>query len=99
MEFVLSRGDAERRADLRYKVSFRVHWGREESPDVEGQVTDLSAGGCFVLSAGVVNKGDLVKLQIEMPGRGDLMIWGNVTHWVRDAGFGVRFTTGFRAGG
>ena len=41
-------GDAERRSDRRYKVSFRVSLTREDSPEVEGKVSDLSAGGCFV---------------------------------------------------
>ncbi len=90
--------DAERRADRRYKVSFRVSLMREESPEVEGEVTDLSAGGCFVESEQEVRDGDLVKLRFDLPGHGDLTVWGNVVFWVRDAGFGVRFAA-FSQGG
>jgi len=88
----------ERRADRRYKVSLRVNLMREESPEIEGHVTDLSAGGCFVESELEVRDGDLVKLRLDIPGRGDLTVWGNVVFWVKDTGFGVRFSA-FSQGG
>ena len=90
--------DKERRTDRRYRVSFRVSLMREESPEVEGEVTDLSAGGCFVESGEVVREGDLVKARFDIPGHGDLIVWGNVVFWVRDTGFGVRFSA-FSQGG
>lgn len=71
---------------------------REESPEVEGEVTDLSAGGCFVESDVDVREGDLVKLGFDLPGHGDLTVWGNVVFWVKDTGFGVRFSA-FSQGG
>lgn len=92
------REGAERRADRRYKVSFRVSLMREDSPEVEGEVTSLSAGGCFVESTGQVRDGDLVKLRFEVPGHGELIIWGNVVYWITDTGFGVRFSP-FSQGG
>jgi hypothetical protein len=88
----------ERRADPRYKVSFSVSLMREESPEVEGEVTELSAGGCFVESDVDVREGDLVKLRFDVPRHGDLTVWGNVVFWVRDTGFGVRFSA-FSQGG
>jgi hypothetical protein len=88
----------ERRADRRYKVNLRVNLMRGESPEVEGHVTDLSAGGCFVESDVRVGEGDLVKLSLDIPGRGGLTIWGNVTFWVKDTGFGLRFSA-FSQGG
>jgi hypothetical protein len=88
----------ERRTDRRYKVNFRVHMMREESPEVEGEVTDLSAGGCFVTSDEEVREGDLVKLRLNLSGHGELTIWGNVVFWVRETGFGVRFAA-FSQGG
>jgi hypothetical protein len=84
-------GVEERRAERRYKVSFRVLVRREPSPEVEGEVTDLSPGGCFVISDVQVNEGDLVNLRLDLHEHGDLTIWGNVVFWVRDTGFGVRF--------
>ena len=55
--------DKEKRADRRYKVRFRVSLMREDSPEVEGEVTDLGAGGCLVESDVEVREGDLVKLR------------------------------------
>lgn len=88
----------QRRAHPRYKVSFRVSLMREESREVEGEVTDLGAGGCFVETDAQVREDDLVKLRIEVPGQGDLTIWGNVVYWVKDTGFGMRFSA-FSQGG
>ncbi len=90
--------DNERRADRRYKVNFRVSLMRQDSSEVEGQVIDLSEGGCFVESESEVREGDLVKLRLDIPDGGDLTIWGNVTFWVKDTGFGVRFAA-FSQGG
>lgn len=91
-------GGAERRADERFKVNFRIQLMRAESPEVEGTVSDLSAGGCFVESDVNVREDDLVKLSFDLPGHGDLTIWGNVAFWVKDTGFGVRFSA-FSQGG
>jgi hypothetical protein len=90
--------DRERRADRRYKVSFRVSLMREETPEVEGEVTSLSAGGCFVEGGAGVREGDLVKLRFDLPGHGDLTVWGNVVFVTGDKGFGVRFSA-FSQGG
>lgn len=93
-----TRGDSDRRADRRYKVNFRLHWGRGESDEFEGEVSELGRGGCFVESGEAVAEGDLVKLCLDIPGRGGLTIWGHVVYWVTDTGFGVRFTP-FSQGG
>ena len=90
--------DSERRSDRRFKVNFRVHWGREESDEFEGELSDLSAGGCFVESGEEVREGDLVMLRIAAPGHEQLTVWGHVAFWVRETGFGVRFTP-FTQGG
>jgi hypothetical protein len=81
----------ERRADRRFKASFRVHWGREVGNRAEGEVSDLSVGGCFVVSDEIVDVNDLISLQIEIPGDETLTFWGHIVFWVTDTGFGVRF--------
>ena len=91
-------GDAERRIERRYKVNFRVSLMREDSPEIEAEVSDLSAGGCFVESGEEVREGDLVKLRFDIPGHGDLTIWGNVVFRVRRKGFGVRFSAFSQSG-
>lgn len=58
----------------------------------------MSADGYFVESGEAVNEGDLVKLRLDIPGHGELVIWGNVVFWIRDTGFGVRFSA-FSQGG
>src|SRR5919206_3332599 len=65
------RGE-DRRADRRYKVNFHVHVARGEMKEVEGEVTDFCAGGCFVTSDEQVREDDLVKLRLDIPGHGDL---------------------------
>ena len=90
--------DTERRSDRRYKVGFRVVVRREQSAELFAEVTDLSAGGCFVESGAEVNEGDLVNIRLYIPGRGEFTIWGNVVFWVKDTGFGVRFPA-FSQGG
>lgn len=98
MNKVGSAGGAERRADERFKVNFRIQLMRGDSPEVEGTVSDLSPGGCFVESDVRVQEDDLVKLRFDLPGSGDLTVWGNVVFWVKDTGFGVRFSA-FSQGG
>ena len=89
---------SERRAERRHRVNLRVNLMRGESPEVEGDVTNLSAGGCFVESDIKVREDDLVKLRLNIPGRGDLIIWGNVVFHVKDKGFGLHFSA-FSQGG
>ena len=98
MDKVGPAGGAERRADERFKVNIRIQLMRADCPEVEGTVTDLSPGGCFVESDVKVQEDDLVKLRFDLPGRGDLTVWGNVVFWVKDTGFGVRFSA-FSQGG
>ena len=90
--------EAERRSDRRYTVNLRVGMTREESEEAGAEVTDLSAGGCFVESGVKVGEGELVKLRFHFPGHGELTVWGHVAFWVRDTGFGVRFAP-FSQGG
>ncbi|MDQ3919508.1 MAG: PilZ domain-containing protein [Acidobacteriota bacterium] len=91
-------GGGERRSEGRFEVNFRIQLMRADSPEVEGVVTDLSAGGRFVESEVEVREGDLVKLRLDLPGHGDLTIWGNVVFRVKETGLGVRFSA-FSQGG
>ena len=95
---ILVNDGTERRAGARYKVSFHLRWGLAESGEVEGKVTNLSLGGCFVAGDTPVHKGDHVKLNIEIPGHGSVTAWGDVTFRDERKGFGVRFSA-FAQGG
>lgn len=81
----------ERRESPRYKVNFRARWAGGEREGREGTINELSSGGCFVLTDDVVEEGQLVELEIEMPGQKALTLWGNVAYWVAETGFAVRF--------
>jgi hypothetical protein len=92
------RSSITRRAPTTVMLLRALRWGRAESDELQGVVTDLSVGGCFVESDERVYDGDLVKLGIDIPENGVLTIWGNVVFWVRETGFGVRFVA-FSQGG
>ncbi|MFL6253593.1 MAG: PilZ domain-containing protein, partial [Pyrinomonadaceae bacterium] len=64
----------------------------------EGVVTSLSADGCFVMSEGAVAEGELVQVQVELPGGESLPLWGSVVHRVEGEGFAIRFSL-FSQGG
>lgn len=61
-------------------------------------VTDLSADGCFVLADEVAGEGDLVRLDLSLPGGEALTLWGHVTRSFERTGFVIRFVP-FSQGG
>lgn len=82
----------ERRLNPRYKVNIRVRW---EGPRTqrEGTVTDLSIGGCFILTEDMgVEKRDLVKIELQLPAS-VITLWGQVIYTADEIGFGVRFAS------
>jgi hypothetical protein len=83
----------ERREVERYKVNLRVRWeGRHAGRD--GTITDISTAGCFVLTDDLVEKGDLVKIELLLPA-GKLILWGHVIYTAEEIGFGIRFSPFF----
>ena len=79
-------------------MRFLARWGRDVDGEVKSVVTDISTEGCFVLSDEPVGEGDLVKLTVELPGRGSMTIWGNVVYVAGRRGFGLRFYAFSRGG-
>ncbi len=80
----------ERREVARYKVNLPVRWeGRRATR--EGTITDISIGGCFVLSDDLIDRGDPVKLELRLQA-GVLTLWGHVIYTAEEIGFGVRFS-------
>ncbi|HEX8337400.1 MAG TPA: PilZ domain-containing protein [Pyrinomonadaceae bacterium] len=82
----------ERRESRRYDVSLRARWGGGEWAGREGVVTNLSAEGCFVMAEVAVAEGELVQVQVELPGGESLPLWGSVVHRGEGEGFAVRFS-------
>ena len=86
-----TRGGRERRRAPRYKVNFAASWegGAGARP---GPVTDLSALGCFLLTdTACAGPGDLIGIDLGLPGGGGIGLRGRVVYVTEEIGFGVEF--------
>ena len=70
------------------RTNINVRW---ESLKTQGggQVCDLSASGCFILSGGEVNQGELLQMRLILDDQ-IVSLWGQVIYSVREMGFAVR---------
>jgi hypothetical protein len=93
-----SYGGPERRAAPRYKVNFHARWGGEEWGGREGAVGDLSTDGCFVLTDNLPGEGELVRVELELPGEGVLTLWGHVVYGLKETGFASSSSAGACSG-
>lgn len=57
------------------------------------EITDLSENGCFVLSGGTVEVKELIWIQIELPNRELIQLWGEVVDAAYDIGFALKFNS------
>ena len=82
---------AERRRHERLSVYLNVRWegmlGR-----YEGMLSDISAGGCFILSDETVVIKELLRLEIQLHTGEWVKVWGEVTNCFPPVGFGVMYT-------
>lgn len=82
---------AERRRHERLSVYLKVRWegmlGR-----YEGMLSDISAGGCFILSDEPVTLKELLRLEIQLHTGEWVKVWGEVSNVFPPVGFGVRYT-------
>ena len=53
----------------------------------EGTLVDLSINGCFILTAHLVQTGELIRLEME----NSLVVWGEVIYQIEEMGFALRF--------
>jgi hypothetical protein len=81
----------ERRKSVRVKVNFQVHWEGGVAAR-SGTIADLSTTGCFILSEDLVKPGELVRLEIQQPQGGVVVIWGQVVYQIEEMGFALNFT-------
>jgi hypothetical protein len=84
--------EKERRSSPRARVNLPARWEGVLSRE-NATVTDLSRSGCFVLSGGKVEKKELVWLEIQLPDRDAVHVWGEVVDQATDIGFAVRFNS------
>jgi hypothetical protein len=81
----------ERRASERVRANLPAHW-EGVLASREGQVTDLSQTGCFVVTKADVQAKELIRLEITMETGRRLYLWGEVVYTVEEIGFALRFT-------
>jgi hypothetical protein len=79
----------ERRQAERIRLNLPARWQSLLTQD-RGSVCDLSATGCFVLTAGEVKAAELVRLEMDF-GSHPVFAWGKVVYRVADMGFALRF--------
>lgn len=80
-----------RRTDERVSINLPARWDGLSGTH-EGRIEDLSLGGCFVNSAGRVDAGEVVGVEIKLPSGEWLQLRGEVASYQLGIGFGILFT-------
>jgi hypothetical protein len=81
----------ERRRHERLSTRLRARW-EDSLGCYEGTVSDISLGGCFILSDRSLPPGELIRLEIELHSGALVKVWGEVSNHFPSVGFGVRYT-------
>ncbi len=81
----------ERRRHERINIYLRARWEGMLGCH-EGTLSDISAGGCFILSESPTALRELIRLEIELHTGEWVKVWGEVTNRFDGVGFGVRYT-------
>ena len=82
---------AERRRHERLKVYLKVKW-EGLLGYYEGMLSDISAGGCFILADDPVTLKELIRLEIQLHTGEWIKVWGEVSNCFPPVGFGVMYT-------
>ncbi|MFN2493435.1 MAG: PilZ domain-containing protein [Pyrinomonadaceae bacterium] len=80
-----------RRIEERVSLNLPARWDGVSGTH-EGRIEDLSLGGCFVNTAGRVDVGEIVGIEIRLPSELWLKLRGEVTSYQIGIGFGVLFS-------
>ena len=81
----------ERRQHERVSIYLRVRW-EGLFGCYEGTLSDISAGGCFILSEQQTTLRELIRVEVELHDGEWVKVWGEVTNQFPGVGFGVRYT-------
>ena len=84
------RSGSERRGTDRIAINIEVEWEGADGRK-KGTISDISAGGCFVLCSGEVDDGETVKIFIPLADGMQVEFWGEVVNHVLEIGFGANF--------
>jgi len=79
----------ERRTAPRFRTSLNVRWETLRSQG-RGEVCDVSSSGCFILTGGHVQEGELVNMEMLLADE-VASLWGNVVYTISEMGFAVHF--------
>ena len=82
----------ERRRSPRVKVNLPARW-EGVLPQQQASVTSLGVNGCFLLSGGIVEVKELIRLEITFPNNIQIYPWAEVVETAAEIGFAVRFTS------
>jgi len=81
----------DRRDDERVVTNLPARWDGLSGVH-EARVEDLSMGGCFINTAGRVDIGEIVVLEMKLPTGEWLQLRGEVTSYQLGIGFGLLFS-------
>ena len=79
----------ERRRHERINIYLKARW-EGLLGSYKGTLSDISAGGCFILSESPTTLRELIRLEIELHTGEWVTVWGEVTNQFAGVGFGVR---------
>jgi hypothetical protein len=84
------RTGKDRRQHKRHAVRIDVEW---ENPVAKrnARVADVSLAGCFLLSGGEVDDGQIVKVFFPLSNGKRVLFWGKIVNHVFEVGFAVKF--------
>ncbi|MCA1619009.1 MAG: PilZ domain-containing protein [Acidobacteria bacterium] len=95
VEIIVVDADAvepiERRRHERINIYLKARWEGLLGCH-EGTLSDISTGGCFILSESPATLRELIRLEIELHTGEWVRVWGEVTNQFAGVGFGVRYT-------
>src|ERR1044072_7217945 len=81
----------ERRQHERVNIYLRARW-EVLFGCYEGPISDISEGGCFILSESQTTLRELIRVEVELHDGEWVKVWGEVTNQFPGVGFGVRST-------
>lgn len=81
----------ERRRHERIQIYLRARWEGLFGCH-EGTLSDISAGGCFILTEKQTTLRELIRLEVELHDGEWVKVWGEVTNQFPGVGFGIRYT-------
>lgn len=81
----------DRRKTKRTRVQLEANWEGDAGLCC-GQVSDISLGGCFILTDGLAKPKELIRVEIELPSKKMVTLWGKVIESIPEIGFSLCFS-------